>query len=138
MRRSVDVLKSEFDAGNAEFAGARLRFFEGNRATTRGSFPTGAVLATINCPAPLFNPCTWNDAQKKLTAVKASGALQDISADGAGNVGCFAFDDNGVFRGDGTVGLAGSGADCIVDRVDVSVGAPFVVQSLAETDTVAD
>ena len=137
MRRAVDVLKEEFDTGNARYAGARLRFFEGPRSSTYGQFPAGKVLASPVCPAPLFKPCTSSVSGNTVTlsASKVTAALQDTSADADGTLGCYAYDDNGVFLGDGTVGLAGSGADCIVDRLDVVTGGAFVVQSLTETRT---
>lgn len=142
MRFSADVLKEELDAGLAMLAGNRLRFFAGPPAATRGQFPAGAVLATVTCPAPLFNPSTWEEATKRLTANKVAAALQDVSADAGGTVGSFAFDNNGVFRGDGTVGTqaqanANPGTiDMIVDQTTVAAGAPFVVQSLTRTRTV--
>lgn len=136
MRQAASIYQEGFDNELARYGGARLRFFTGNPAASRGTFPSGTVLATITCSAPLFNPSTWDEATKKLTAAKVSAALQDVSADASGNVGCFAFDEGGVFLGDGTVGLALSEADMIVDRVDVSSGAPLVVQSLVRTRTI--
>lgn len=137
MRQAASIYQEGFDTELARYAGKRLRFFIGSPAASRGTFPSGTVLATIACPAPLFNPSTWDEATKKLTAAKVSSALQDVSADASGNVGSFGVDDNGAFVADGTVGLAGSGADMIVDRVDVSAGAPLVVQSLSRTRTIS-
>ena len=138
MRFSNDLYKTAVDAMLNRLAGARLRFFDAALAANRGTFPTGTVLATINSPAPLFNGSTWDEANKRVTANKVSAALQDLAADAQGTVLSFALDDGGLFLADGTVGLTGSGSDCIVDRTDVAAGTAVVVQTLSFTLTITE
>ena len=137
MRIAAQTYQAGFDAENDSLAGTLLRFYTGNVNPTRGVEPTGTVLTEMNTSAPVFNPSTWDEAQKKLTATKVQAALQDLSANAQGTVGCFAFMDGSLAVADGSVGAAGSGADCIVSSVDVSAGAPFVVDSLIRTRTIS-
>ena len=135
---AAQTMQAGFDAENQDASGSLFRVYdsEPGDATTRGVAPTGTILVEVSAPAPLFNPSSWSEGLKKLTATKASAALQKLSGNASGTARSFAFVSGSVAVFKGTVGLAGSGADCTVNDVETGPDKPFVIQSLSRSVTV--
>jgi hypothetical protein len=120
---SIPVRNARLDAiETAIGAGAIMKIRSGGQPANCAAADTGAVLATLNLPADYMLAAAAGVKSK-------SGSWGDAAADASGTAAHFRlYSADGVTCGlQGSVGLAGSGADLIVDNAVFAAGQGFTV-----------
>ena len=122
------------DQLQAAFGGTVLEIRSGARPASAGDAPSGTLLALINLPAQAF-------AAGANGQVAKAGVWQDLAADAAGVATWARFrraGDAGTTnavdeRLDVSVGMAGSGADLILDNNNLAQGQAITINTFTFT-----
>jgi hypothetical protein len=122
------------DQLQAAFGGGVLEIRSGARPAAAGDAPAGTLLASINLPAQAFAAGAGGQVAK-------AGVWQDLAADAAGVATWARFrkaGDAGTTnavdeRLDVSVGMAGSGADLILDNTNVAPGQAVTINTFTFT-----
>lgn len=113
----ADVLNSKVNEGTATTY-PYVKIYTGTVNGSRGSAPTGTLLATINGSDPMF--ATATDGTLTLGTM-----TEDASADDTGTAGCFAmFNRDNALVLDGTVTATGGGGDLTLNTTSITSGGP--------------
>lgn len=126
---SVEVRNDMLDAFETRTGSSgRLKFYTGAQPANTALAASGTLLADITMPAD------WMSAAAGGSKAKL-GTWSDAVADGSGTFGYFRFyaSDNVTCTAQGSVGIAGSGADLIVDAATVTAGQTFTVVTFSLT-----
>lgn len=116
-------LLSDFDAGTGP---CTIKFYTGAQPANVAAAASGTLLGTCTCSDPLGTVANG--------ALTFGAITQDSAADATGTVGyARLFDGDGNAKGDYSVGAAGSGADIIMNTVNIVVGGPIAVTSFVIT-----
>lgn len=120
----VNVIRTAIDAGSGA---GKLRIYNGVRPSTGGTATTLLADITLN------DPCASASTDGILT-LTVSPQPEDASANATGTATWARFVDSAdTFVADGSVGLAGSGADVIISSTSIEAGSPVVVTSATLT-----
>ena len=122
MQYSTSVRNARLDAMEQSIgASPTLRIRTGAPPATCQTADSGTVIATVQLPADWLAPAAGGT--KSL-----SGVWRDASADAAGTAGHFRiYDAGGTCDVQGTCGIAGSGADMILQNTNFQAGQEFTV-----------
>ena len=113
-------------ARDAALTATRVRIYDGARPTTGGA-PT-----TLLAELEMSDPSAIAAVNGILTA---SPITDDNSADGSGTATWFReVDGDGVFIMDGDAGIAGSGAELILNLATITAGLPVRIISYVTTE----
>lgn len=101
---------------------ATLKVYSGAKPASTTTAATGTLLADVVLPDPAFSA--------GAAGVQLLADPGPVSGLANGTPGWYRIaDSNGVGRIDGTVGVAGSGADLIVSAATIATGVSFDVQA---------
>lgn len=123
---AVDTLGTACDSGT-------LKFYTGTAPANAGAITTQTLLGTCTFGATAFGSGTAENP----SVATANAITQDASADASGTVGFVRVLDGSTVLGDLTVGLAESGAEVIMDSLDVTAGSPISIASCTISQTIA-
>ena len=131
MKKSDELANAELNA-HATVAGANsiLRIYSGAEPANAAAARTGTILVTPAIPS------TWSAAASGRTRAGAS-LPWTANAVAAGTMGYFTHfkSDGTTVVVQGTCGIAGSGADMIVDNLTVAVGQAVNILSFNSSNT---
>lgn len=129
MQYSIAVRNARLDAVETTIGATPiLQIRSGAPPVNCAAADGGAVLATVNLPSD------WMAAASGGTKSK-SGTWQDLSADATGAAGHFRIKDGSgaTTHMQGTCGMAGGGADMILDNTNFASGQVFTVVNFTLT-----
>lgn len=131
MKKSDELANAELNQ-DAVITGANsiIRIYTGAEPTTTAAARTGTVLV------PVTPPSTWSAAASGRTRASV-GLPWTATATAAGTMGYFSHfkSDGTTVVKSGTCGIAGSGADMIVDNLVVAVGQTVNILSYNSSNT---
>lgn len=114
---------ADFDSGVGP---CTLQFRTGAQPANVAAAVSGALLGTLTCSDPV-----GTDSSGVMTF---SAITQDSAADATGTAGyARLFDGSGNAKGDFSVGIAGSGADIILNTLSIVANGPILVSSFTIT-----
>lgn len=117
------ALLADFDAGATA---CTIKFYTGAQPANVATAATGTLLGTLTCSDPLGTAAAG--------ALTFGAITQDSAADASGTVGyARLFDGDGNAKGDYSVGIAGSGADIILNTLTIVAGGPILISSFVIT-----
>lgn len=125
---AVNAVVALLDAGTGP---GTLQIRTGSKPATPDTAATGTLLGTLTFSDPAFGAAS--------SGVATAGTItSDTIADASGTAGYFrALDSTGAAVFDGTIGLAASGADLIMDSVTIVAGGVIAITSFTYTQPVS-
>jgi hypothetical protein len=127
MYESVAQANLVQDARKAAYNGGSLRIYSGARPANVAAGVSGTLLAQLTFAATAF-------PASSARVLTANAITQDSSADAAGTAGyAAAFTSGGTLISLHSLGLAGSGAECIISATTITLGMTVTCSSFTIT-----
>lgn len=125
------LAKADAFAGLFDSTTFTIEIYEGAQPATVDDADTGDLLATFTGPtAPGFGDA----ADGGTAAVVTAGVIATVTASDTGTAGHFRLKQSTTIVADGDVGVAGSGATCILSSLSLVSGQPVSITAFTHTE----
>lgn len=108
-----------------------IQIWSGSRPGTPGGTPGGTKLVTFDCTGAPFGISSSGSGEKHITSLPCTGTIH-----ATGTAGFFQWVSDtvgGSVLCDGTVGVSGSGEDCILSSLSLSTTGSITLDSFSVT-----